>query len=446
MAADANIFQQYLNPVKSVQEYSADLDKQQLNQLQLIAQGRQNDLQGMTVQQQIDDRNALQRAASGWNSNTTPDQRIAALRNSGSPALMTQADALEKQWMDRQKTTADIGKVTADTQASQFKTGLDKQKSAVTQMASFSNPQHAISSLNDAVANGSMPPQVAQLMQTSMPQDPAQFDQWKLRMVVGMIDPDKMAEFLKPHLQTINAGNAQVQQAVDPITGQVRNTASTQVYQSPDNKATNDTSIDNNKRTVGASLTNAAATRDVAAATRYAATAQRDQATEMKLADDYRAQSKEFGAATSAYKQINATLDSATTSPAATLAAATKFMKILDPGSVVRESELGMALAATGVLDRAQNYVNTLQRGKVLTPAQVADFRDISQKMYGAAQQVQQSIDADYKGKANAYGLRPNMVTQELGQNAASPGDMREAVAAEMARRAAAKPRSAGVR
>jgi hypothetical protein len=234
--------------------------------------------------------------------------------------------------------------------------------------------------------------------------------------------------------------------ATDQFSGVRTETGSAPITQSANNIADNATSIDNNKRTVGASLTNAAATRDVAAATRYAATAQRDQSTEMKLADDYRAQSKEFGAATSAYKQINATLDSATTSPAATLAAATKFMKILDPGSVVRESELGMALAASGVLDRAQNYVNTLQRGKVLTPTQVADFKDISQKMYGAAQQVQQTIDTDYKGKAKAYGLRPEMVTQELGQSAASPGDMREAVAAEMARRAAAKPRSAGVR
>jgi len=251
---------------------------------------------------------------------------------------------------------------------------------------------------------------------------------------------------LMPKTDSTAMGGNQSFGATDQFSGVRTETGSAPITQSANNIADNATSIDNNKRTVGASLTNAAATRDVAAATRYAATAQRDQSTEMKLADDYRAQSKEFGAATSAYKQINATLDSATTSPAATLAAATKFMKILDPGSVVRESELGMALAASGVLDRAQNYVNTLQRGKVLTPTQVADFKDISQKMYGAAQQVQQTIDTDYKGKAKAYGLRPEMVTQELGQSAASPGDMREAVAAEMARRAAAKPRSAGMR
>lgn len=186
------------------------------------------------------------------------------------------------------------------------------------------------------------------------------------------------------------------------------------------NDATNATSRANNTATVGASYANAAATREVAKSTRDAAGIQRDQATEMKLADDYRAQSKGFKEVGDAYKQINATLDKATTSPAATLAAATKFMKLLDPGSVVRESELGMALAASGVFDRATNYHNTLMRGKVLTPNQVKDFKNITQQIYGAAQQQQQTIDTSYKKTAETYKLRPEIIVQELGQNAPS--------------------------
>jgi vacuolar-type H+-ATPase subunit H len=168
---------------------------------------------------------------------------------------------------------------------------------------------------------------------------------------------------------------------------------------------------------VGASYANAGATREVAKATRDAATIQRDQATEMKMGDDYRAQSKDFKAVGDAYKQINATLDKAATSPAATLAAATKFMKLLDPGSVVRESELGMALAASGVFDRATNYYNTLKLGKVLTPNQVKDFKNITQQIYGAAQAGQKQVDAHYTKQANAYKLRPEMIVQDLGQN-----------------------------
>ena len=167
----------------------------------------------------------------------------------------------------------------------------------------------------------------------------------------------------------------------------------------------------------------ATATRELAVATRDAAKIKGDRDTEMKLADDYRAQSKNFKEVADAYGQISKTLDKATTSPAATLAAATKFMKLLDPGSVVRESELGMALAASGVIDRAFNYYNVIQSGKVLTKQQAADFKNITAQIYQAAQESQGQIDADFTAKAQQYGLRPEMVIQDLGQKkkAATP-------------------------
>lgn len=191
-------------------------------------------------------------------------------------------------------------------------------------------------------------------------------------------------------------------------------------YTTPDanSKLQAETSTANNQRSVGASYANAAATRSIGEATRAAAGMQRDRDTEMKIADDYRAQSKPFKEVGDAFRLINATLDQASTSPAATLAAATKFMKLLDPGSVVRESELGMALQASGVFDRATNYFNVLQKGKVLTPTQVADFKNITQQIYAAAQAGQQQIDASYKQQAKTYGLRPEMIVQDLGQNA----------------------------
>lgn len=114
MAADANIFQQYMQPVKSVMDYRNEMDKQEQNSLTLAAARRQNTTAAEAAQQQADDRNALQRIASSWSADTSPDQRIASLRNSGRPALMTQADALETQWLGRQKTTADVSKTNND--------------------------------------------------------------------------------------------------------------------------------------------------------------------------------------------------------------------------------------------------------------------------------------------------------------------------------------------
>jgi hypothetical protein len=178
---------------------------------------------------------------------------------------------------------------------------------------------------------------------------------------------------------------------------------------------------------VGAQMANAAATRAVAksntdaaretaAATRDAASMQRDQQTEMKLGDDYRAQSKNFKDVMDAERRVTSALKSATTSAAATLAAGTSFMKLLDPGSVVRESELGMALAATGVFDRATNYFNTLQSGRVLTKSQAEDFGKITKQIVEAAKDGQRKVDTHFSDVAKNYKLRPENVVQDLGQ------------------------------
>lgn len=184
----------------------------------------------------------------------------------------------------------------------------------------------------------------------------------------------------------------------------------------------------NNRRSVGAQYAIAQSARDAASinaqATRDAAAIKDKRDTEMKLADDYRTQSKGFKEASEAFKILESTLDKAATSPAATLAAATKFMKQLDPGSVVRESELGMALAASGVIDRLTNYHNTLLRGRVLTPDQVKDFKNIARQVYAASQAVQKQIDENYKRQASQYGLRSDMIVQDIGQNSTPPVDL----------------------
>lgn len=52
MGADGNIFQQYLRPVRSVAEYGDDMDRREMNQMQLLGQRRQNDAAAMQMDQQ----------------------------------------------------------------------------------------------------------------------------------------------------------------------------------------------------------------------------------------------------------------------------------------------------------------------------------------------------------------------------------------------------------
>lgn len=120
--ASANLFQQYLQPVRSVQDYAADMDKAEANQLALQGQRRQNEIAALTADQtrqtmasSAEDRNALQRLAATWGADTSIDQRVASLRNSGRPALMQQADALEKQGLEKQKTGAEVSAKNVET-------------------------------------------------------------------------------------------------------------------------------------------------------------------------------------------------------------------------------------------------------------------------------------------------------------------------------------------
>jgi hypothetical protein len=115
---------------------------------------------------------------------------------------------------------------------------------------------------------------------------------------------------------------------------------------------------------------------------------------------------KAYGEMQSAYGQITDSLKSE--SPAGDLAAATKFMKLLDPGSVVRESELGMAMAASGALDRARNYAELRISGKKLTPDQRKDFQQLSDQLFGTATGAYNLKRGEFEQMGTAYGLDAN--------------------------------------
>jgi hypothetical protein len=117
---------------------------------------------------------------------------------------------------------------------------------------------------------------------------------------------------------------------------------------------------------------------------------------------------KAFNEVRSAHDIIKNAL--ASPSGANDLAAATKFMKLLDPGSVVRESELGMAMAATGLVDRMQNYVQMMASGQKLTPQQRKDFASSADTIYSAARARYANAAKDVRGQAKKWELDPDAV------------------------------------
>ena len=125
----------------------------------------------------------------------------------------------------------------------------------------------------------------------------------------------------------------------------------------------------------------------------------------LKLRGDFRSEPiyKAHQEVQSAYSQIQQALKMA--SPAGDLAGATKIMKLLDPGSVVRESELGMAMAASGAMDRLTNYASNIMSGNKLTPTQRKDFQTLADALYQESGKQYNGKRSEYQGIAERNGL-----------------------------------------
>ncbi len=120
---------------------------------------------------------------------------------------------------------------------------------------------------------------------------------------------------------------------------------------------------------------------------------------------------KDYNEMRSSYGQVKAALAQGT--PIGDVAGATKMMKLLDPGSVVRESELGIAMAAAGKVDRLKNYFDMWKSGKKLTPEQRTEFSALSDELYNVAGNVYNETRAQYDEQGKRYGLNTSILGKE---------------------------------
>jgi hypothetical protein len=97
-------------------------------------------------------------------------------------------------------------------------------------------------------------------------------------------------------------------------------------------------------------------------------------------------------------------------SPAGDMALIFNFMKMLDPGSTVREGEYANAQNAAGIPERIRGMFNRARDGESLTPAQRADFLRQSSNIYRDASAGYQSTLDYYKGLSGSYGVDPARV------------------------------------
>ena len=144
---------------------------------------------------------------------------------------------------------------------------------------------------------------------------------------------------------------------------------------------------------------------------------------EMKLAGAFKAEPiyKEYQGMQTAFNQVNTAL--AQGSPIGDLAGATKMMKLMDEGSVVRETELALAMAAAGRMDRLKNYLSNAMTGQKLTPTQREDFKALSSELYAAAGQAYNKKRDEFQAFGESYKFK-NLGTA-LGAPATIPSIMR---------------------
>lgn len=106
---------------------------------------------------------------------------------------------------------------------------------------------------------------------------------------------------------------------------------------------------------------------------------------------------------------------SADPSPAGDLALIFSFMKILDPGSVVKETEFANAQNAANVPDRVRNQWNRAMNGERLSAEQRADFLAQAERIKAAQLKPYEQIASEYGRLAEEMGLDRNTVVLDLG-------------------------------
>ena len=124
-------------------------------------------------------------------------------------------------------------------------------------------------------------------------------------------------------------------------------------------------------------------------------------------------QVKSFADQTTAYGRIISSI--ADPSPAGDLSLIFNYMKVLDPGSVVREGEFATAQNAGSIDDRTRGLYNRIISGERLSEAQRADFADRATRLYSGAEQQYRSIADQYGQFAAAAGLPAEQVIPDFG-------------------------------
>jgi hypothetical protein len=102
-------------------------------------------------------------------------------------------------------------------------------------------------------------------------------------------------------------------------------------------------------------------------------------------------------------------------SPAGDMALVFSYMRLLDPGTGVKEGEYANATNAASIPERIRAQYNRAKDGELLTPEMRNDFLGHAERLYGAHREQFGSLAKRYRGLAEQAGVDPSQVALDLG-------------------------------
>lgn len=236
MGVDTSIYNMLGRGVKSVADYDREAAEGQQNMLALQGQRMKMDEMQRGVQRQ---RNLLS-LSSGWNADTTDDQRISAYKNAG---YFDEADKLEKTLLERQKTGAEVMDKTSQAKTRDYALKRSMLEHGIQSLQASRTPQDAAAEVQAGVAKGYWSMEDATKKLSAIPRDQGQFEQWRADQLRRVLAAEKQL----PKIETRNLGGTTQTAAIDPFTGAVNVTGSAANTQSPDSVASNALGWANNR-------------------------------------------------------------------------------------------------------------------------------------------------------------------------------------------------------
>lgn len=137
---------------------------------------------------------------------------------------------------------------------------------------------------------------------------------------------------------------------------------------------------------------------------------------EGKMRKEYNDQTKPYQEVKSAYGRVLSSEDTAV----GDLSLIFGYMKMLDPGSVVREGEFATAQNAAGVPERIMNIYNKVATGQRLSPSQRESFKGQAKGLYSSALEGEKTVRTGLERISKEYGLNKNNIFYSATEQAPS--------------------------